>query len=112
MRVSVMVLGDPVRSRAPDFAVRVLEAALAAGHTLDTAFFYHTGAYAALNPAGLGPRWLRLAEVGLRCVVCRSAWEALGEPQAPTEPFTLGGLVDWLAAAERSERLLRFGSAE
>lgn len=112
MRVSVMVLGDPARSSAPRLALRMLEVARAAGHDLDTAFLYHKGAYAALNLADQA-RWIALAERGLRCLVCRSAWEACAAADAvPAAPFVPGGLVDWVQAVERGGRVLRFGSAD
>lgn len=107
-----MVLGDPARSSAQQLALRVLELAHAAGHALDTAFLYHNGTYAALNPAEAG-RWSALAGAGLRCLVCRSAWETRAPAGArPAAPFVAGGLADWLDAAARSERVLRFGSPD
>lgn len=105
-----MVLGNPALSSAERVALRALELALADGHALDTAFLYHNGTYAALNPtASLG--WRRLAVgAGLACVVCRTAWERFGGEGDPPAPFRLGGLADWVAAMERSDRVLRFGT--
>jgi len=79
---------------------------------------YHKGAYAALNrhadPVDLG-RWSELAAAsGLDCVVCRTALARI-DMLAPAElapPFRLGGLADWLLAHERSDRVLRLGSAD
>ena len=90
----------------------MLEVAQAAGHALDTLFLYHKGAYAALNPPAVDRelcRWSRLAESsGIQCIVCRTALAGTLTDLAP--PFRLGGLVDWLAACERSDRVLRLGS--
>ncbi len=107
-----MVLGNPAHSSAERVALRALELAHADGHALDTAFLYHNGTYAALNPAGQAhPDWQRLASgAGLVCVVCRTAWERLGGNGDPPAPFRLGGLADWVAAVERSDRVLRFGT--
>lgn len=107
-----MVLGNPARSSAARVAVRVLELARAHGHALDTLFLYHNGTYAALNPDFPAVSdWQRLArESGLHCIVCRTAWERCGGTGAPPAPFRLGGLADWVAAVERSERVLRFGT--
>lgn len=111
-----MVLGGPADSTAPRVALRMLELAQAAGHALDTLFLYHKGAYAALNPhvdSGELDRWSQLTAVsGLQCVVCRTALVRVsaGAAAAPVAPFRLGGLPEWLAACERSDRVLRFGS--
>lgn len=113
-----MVLGDPAYSSASAVALRVLELASATGHSLETAFLYHKGAYAALNSDAdqhVRGRWLRLAEqFGLDCVVCSSALTRITGAEVPqlTAPFRLGGLTDWLAACERSDRVLRFGSLD
>lgn len=116
MRLSVMVLGDPAESSASRLALSVLEAALAAGAAIDTAFLYHKGAYVALNRSAHDDEWRRWQQLasagGLNCVVCRTAWISAmgaGAGEVPT-PFRLGGLVDWLSACERSDRVLRFGS--
>lgn len=107
-----MVLGNPARSSAARVAVRVLDLARAHGHALDTLFLYHNGTYAALNPGFPAPSvWQRLAsDGGLQCVVCRTAWQRCGGASAPPAPFRLGGLADWIAAVERSDRVLRFGT--
>ena len=111
MRVSVMVLGNPAHSSAERVALRLLELAHADGHALDTLFLYHNGTYAALNPAGPDAGWQRMVrETGLQCVVCRTAWERSGVAGVPPAPFRLGGLADWVAAVERSERVLRLGT--
>lgn len=114
MRLSVMVLGDPAESSAVRLAQAMLEAAAAAGATLDTLFLYHKGAYAALNcrvQTDEWRRWTQLASTtGLRCVVCASAWTREIGVGAPEQPFVLGGLADWVGACERSDQVLRFGS--
>ena len=111
-----MVLGGPADSSAPRVALRMLEVAQAAGHALDTLFLYHKGAYAALNPPADDRelcRWSRLAGAsGIQCIVCRTALARIsaGTLTDLAPPFRLGGLVDWLAASERSDRVLRLGS--
>ncbi|MCC6593278.1 MAG: DsrE family protein [Xanthomonadales bacterium] len=111
MRVSVMVLGDPAHSSAPRLALRALEMARLAGCVPDTAFLYHSGAYAALNLVDAA-RWRALADAGLRGLVCRSAWEERAPAgSVPAAPFVAASLVDWLQASERSGRVLRFGAS-
>lgn len=110
-----MVLGDPVDSSALRVAARMLEVAGNSGATLDTLFLYHKGAYAALNRCADPPLMAHLqrlcAENGLVCVVCRTALARFGFGRDPlSAPFRLGGLVDWLSACERSDRVLRLGS--
>lgn len=107
-----MVLGNPAHSSAERLALRALELARADGHALDTLFLYHNGTYAALNPAGpVRAGWRRMVrETGLDCLVCRTAWERCGGEGTPPAPFRLGGLADWVAAVERSDRVLRFGT--
>lgn len=110
-----MVLGDPADSSALQVAARMLEIAAKSGVTLDTLFLYHKGAYAALNQRADPPLMVRLqrlcAENGMACVVCRTALARFGVVRNPlSAPFRLGGLVDWLSACERSDRVLRLGS--
>ena len=114
MRVSVMVLGDPAVSSAWQLALRMLEMAHQRGNLLDTVFLYHTGTYAALNQnldLSIYQRWSHLhTNAGLSCVVCKTALSRMGIPWELHAPFRPGGLADWLAACERSDRVLRFGT--
>lgn len=111
-----MVLGDPAESSAVRLAQAMLEAASTAGAALDTVFLYHKGAYAALNCRVHTDEWRRWSQLasaaGLRCVVCASAWTREIGAGAPAHPFVLGGLADWVAACERSDKVLRFGSLD
>lgn len=111
-----MVLGDPADSDALRIAMRMLEIADETGTTLDTLFLYHKGAYAALNwraELGRAPMLQALAaRSGLRCLVCRTALTRMGmDKETLMAPYQRGGLADWLAACERSDRVLRFGDA-
>lgn len=111
MRVSILLLSNPALTRSGELAVRFLEAANAAGMLLDTAFFYHSAAHAGLNAdAPRQARWSKLADsAGLQCVVCRTALARAGcADLSCVDPFRLGGLADWLAACDRSDRVLTF----
>lgn len=106
-----MLLSDPASGLHDRQALTFLQAAHASGHTLDTAFFYHNGALAALNsePATRAA-WTRLTDFGLRCIVCRSALARAGHAiERLPEPFHAGGLGDWIEAQTRSDRVLSFG---
>jgi sulfur relay (sulfurtransferase) complex TusBCD TusD component (DsrE family) len=116
MRLSVMVLADPIASSALRVALGILESARNRGHALDTLFLYHKAAYVAVNPVLHGAAIARCTELaagsGLKCVVCRTALLRQGCPATADgllAPFRLGGLPDWMAAWERSDRALRFG---
>ena len=113
MRVSVMVLGDPAVSSAWQVALCMLEAAHKRGFDLDTLFFFFFFPYTALNQnihLHIYSRWSQLqVRTGLNCLICKTALSRLGAVESVPEPFRLGGLVDWLAACERSDRVLRLG---
>ncbi len=107
-----MVLSDPRISRASGTALRILESAHALGHTLDTAFFYHKGAYMAVNPSQPAERarWTELIHrSGLRCLICRTAAAREGLALDQADPWIAAGLADWISACERSDRVLTFG---
>lgn len=109
-----MLVSNPAQTRSGELALRFLRAAQDAGWTLDTAFFYHSAAHAVLNGSTAAGGWLELARSsGLRCVLCGSALARAGADPGGEypAPFVAGGLADWLAASERSQRLLRFGGA-
>lgn len=109
-----MVLSDPRVTRAASLALRLIRQALSQGHRLDTAFFYHSGAYMAVNPHPEQPEWRALAlHSGLECLVCGSALVRQGLADHPLiDPWRRAGLGEWLAAAMRSDRILRFGGWE
>lgn len=112
MRVSIMLLSDPATSDHDRQALTFLRAAQARGHALDMAFFYHNGALAALNSTMEMRRdWIELCQSsGLRCVVCRTALSRAGHNvDSLPAPFELGGLREWIAAQECSDRVLSFG---
>ena len=113
MRFSVMVLSDPRTSRASNLALRALESAHLLGHSLDSAFFYHKAAYIAVNPNQRADyaRWCDLvSRSDLRCLVCRAAASREKLELGECTPWVMAGLADWLAAVERSDRVLTFGS--
>jgi len=89
-----------------------MRSAFSQGHRLDTAFFYHSGAYMAVNPGPQQAEWQALAQQsGLSCLVCSSALSLLGVAGRPiAEPWRAAGLGEWLSASTRSDRVLRFGS--
>ena len=109
-----MVLSDPGITRAGTLALRLLSMAQHQGYQLDTAFFYHNGAYAAVNPRAAAQRasWTQLSRAsGLMCIVCQTALARIGASSTTLpQAWRLGGLGDWLAACERSDRVLQFGS--
>ncbi len=109
-----MVLSDPECTRAASLALRLMRHAFAQGHELDTAFFYHSGAYMAVNPHSQQQEWRELAQQsGLDCLVCSSALARQGFAEHELiAPWRRAGLGEWLAATTRSDRVLRFGGWE
>lgn len=109
-----MVLSDPRCTPAASLALRLLRQAYSQGHRLDTAFFYHSGAYVAVNPHPEQVEWRAFAlQSGLACLVCSSALARQGLGDLPLlDPWRPAGLGEWLAARSRSDRVLRFGGWE
>lgn len=110
-----MLLSDPAQSDAGRDGLALLLAAHRRGATLDSAFFYHNGAFVALNSAPAEAEraaWARLSEQsGLQLIVCRTALVRSGALPgvALSAPFRLGGLGDWWQAVRRSDRVWRLG---
>ncbi|MBZ9556694.1 MULTISPECIES: sulfurtransferase complex subunit TusD [unclassified Modicisalibacter] len=128
MRYAVVVQGGPYSHQAAHSALRFARAVIAAGHRLQTVFFYHDGVYNASRLAAppqdepqLREGWQALAsEHGCELLVCIAAalrrglideGEAArhGKPAHSLEaPFVLTGLGQLVQAAIDHDRLVTF----
>ncbi len=103
-----------LRARA---AISFAQAALRAGHRLETVFFYQSAAAIGLAAAEVSsddfdPRraWQALAfEHELRLLICVGSAQRRGVvEQTLASGFAITGLGQWLAAMATADRVLRF----
>lgn len=127
MKFAIQINSDPARSQGAYSAYRFIQAALAGGHAIVCAFFYHDGVYNGMGSVpsgaetGSAPNWSGLAKShGIDLVLCVSAAERRGIVPAESvmgaqideclaEGFRIGGLGQWTEACLRADRVLVFG---
>ena len=109
-------LGFLIQTDAPETlndAVRLLNAALARGHSRVFAFFSHDGARVAVE-SRLARGWLDAAlgaQGRLDLIVCPAALERRGfDPGSVCEGISTAGLGQFALRSEHCSRLLSFGA--
>ncbi|MFI3247483.1 MAG: sulfurtransferase complex subunit TusD [Ferrimonas sp.] len=126
----VFVNGAAYGSQHAHSALQFCTAVIAGGHQLTQVFFYQEGVHnasALLSPAADEPSlilgWQQLAQQGVALVCCASAALRRGvvddaaaaelavpHPQGNlTAPFRLGGLGEYVTAANDADRVVQFG---
>ena len=130
MNFTLVILGPPYASQAPETALRFATAALASGHKIYRLFFYHDGVHNASNLATVGQdehnipeHWRKIIEdEQIDSVVCIAAATRRGivsvsEAQRHDKPCanlisgqTLSGLGQLIDASLNSDRVITFGA--
>ena len=115
MRINLLVQGAPFSTAAAQSACAFARAALAAGHSVGSVFFYKDAAAIgnrfATDDAGVRDGWKALAaEGGFELMVCISAAGRRGviENESVADGFAIVGLGQLIGAMEECDRLVTF----